>query len=78
MSVYVTDNPLYCKTHGKGLHVAQLNTRSMLSNNKLDLLLKNKNQAYSEVGIFTLSETWLIQAIPSGIVEVGPKWLCVG
>ena len=55
------------KVHGKGLHLAHLNLRSMLEGHKLDVL---KSQiARNDIDIFTLSETWLSEAVPNRILE---------
>ena len=53
---------------GKGLNVAHLNVRSLLAGGKSDLL--KLQIADSGVEIFTMSETWLTQAIPDELVRV--------
>ena len=59
----LTDNKL-----GKGLHVAHLNVRSMFGGNKFDVL---KNQiSNSNMDVFTISESWLMAAIPDNLVEM--------
>ena len=57
-------------SHGKGFHLAHLNVRSMFGGHKFDVL---KNQiCNSGIDLFTLSETWLNEAIPDKLVEVSP------
>ena len=56
-----------CK-HGKGLHIAHLNVRSILGINRFDMLLNQIES--SEISIFTMSETWLTEAIPDKYVSV--------
>ena len=53
---------------GKGLHLAHLNICSLLGKYKADL---NKKQIEeSGFDIFSLSETWLTQAIPNTLIEL--------
>ena len=53
---------------GKGLHMAHLNIRSLLGRGRADLI---KNQiANSGYDVFTLSETWLTQAVPDAMLSV--------
>ena len=61
------DNTNVFKT-GKGLKVAHLNVRSLLAGGKSDLL--KLQIANSGVEIFTMSETWLTQAIPDELVRI--------
>ena len=53
---------------GKGLHLAHLNVRSLLGKNKADLVKKQIGD--SDIDVFTLSETWLTQAIPNTLVDI--------
>ena len=59
---------------GKGFHIAHLNVRSLMGGQKLEML---KNQiGESDVDFFTLSETWLTDAIPDGIINLPSYTLC--
>ena len=53
---------------GRGLHIAHLNVRSLLGGHTFDML-KQQIQG-SNIDIFTVSETWLTEAIPDGTVEI--------
>ena len=68
LTTTLMDDHLRESAHGKGLHIAHLNVRSMLSVNTLDLLLTQIRT--SGIGVFTISETWLHQAIPSSHIAV--------
>ena len=57
------------RKYGKGLHIAHLNVRSMMSPNTFDVL--SRQIAGSDIDIFTLSETWLHEAIPTNLLELG-------
>ena len=47
---------------GRGLHIAHLNIRSLLGGHAFDM---TKQQIMSSgIDVFTLSETWLTEAIP--------------
>ena len=53
---------------GKGLHIAHLNVRSLLGGHKFDML---KHQIMeSGIQVFTLSESWLTEAIPDKVIKV--------
>ena len=53
---------------GKGLHVAHLNVRSLMGGHKFDVLRHQIRQ--SGIHIFTISESWLGEAIPDKAVEI--------
>ena len=53
---------------GRGLHLAHLNVCSLLGKNKSDLI--NTQLADSGMDVFTLSETWLTEAIPNSMVDL--------
>ena len=63
----IMDDPATLVGKSKGLHIAHLNVRSMLSPNTFDLLLHQIK--YSGVEIFTLSETWLNCSIPTNLIK---------
>ena len=53
---------------GRGLHLAHLNVRSLLGRGRADLVKHQiSNSGYD---IFTLSETWLTEAIPDPILKI--------
>ena len=54
--------------HGKCLHVAHLNVRSMFWGGKLDML--KQQIEISGIDIFTLSETRLRKSIPDELVGI--------
>ena len=62
------DNHRRDRKYGKGLHLAHLNVRSMLSPNTFDMLSRQIRD--SDIDIFTLSETWLNEAIPSTLLRL--------
>ena len=64
----IMDNYKRDRKHGRGLHIAHLNVRSMLSPNTFDVLSEQIKD--SDVDIFTLSETWLNEAIPSSLLHL--------
>ena len=53
---------------GKGLHIAHLNVRSLLSRNKGDMLRWQIEN--SDIDIFTISETWLNVGIPDETIKM--------
>ena len=53
---------------GKGLHFMHLNVRSIIAKGKFDML---KNQIIgSNIGVVTISETWLSKKIPDSMIEL--------
>ena len=53
---------------GKGLHLAHLNVRSLMGRNSFDV---TRHQIRSSgIAIFTLSETWLTEAIPDQSIDI--------
>ena len=62
------DNLLTGTALGRGLHMAHLNVRSLLGGQKSDLI--RTQIANSELDIFTLSETWLTEAIPDTVIQI--------
>ena len=62
------DEPIGKTSLGKGLHVAHLNVRSLMGRNSFDV---TKYQIKSSgIDVFTLSETWLTEAIPDQAVAI--------
>ena len=53
---------------GKGLNIAHLNVRSLLGGHRWDLI-SNQISSY-DLEVFSLSETWLTEAIPSRQVHI--------
>ena len=52
---------------GRGLNIAHLNVRSLLGGHKFDMV---RNQIEnSNIDVFTMSESWLSDAIPDRVVE---------
>ena len=52
----------------RGLHIAHLNVRSLVGGHKLDMLKHQIKE--SGIKIFTMSETWLTEAIPNKVIEI--------
>ena len=61
------DNPTVNAVEGRGLHIAHLNVRSLLGGHSFEML---KNQVESsKFNLFTVSESWLTEAVPDKSVE---------
>ena len=53
---------------GKGLHIAHLNVRSMFGGHRFDMLTHQIRT--SNIGVFSLSETWLNESVPNNSIEI--------